>query len=150
MTDFNIYEKQLASSMLDVVTGEPDLWLADVSGLWLDRPALQPWQALFLAPSLPPSPTQGSRAPEATLRQQRGMARATEEMAALHWQHHPHLCPLQVPKIMRCIHENLACIHMQSARQSVEALLLLMANKCPGEVVITLLKIAPRGDRYWP
>ena len=71
-------------------------------------------------------------------------------MAALQWQHHPHLCPLQVPKIMSCIYENWEYVTMESGQRSMESLLLLMANQCPGDVVTTLLKIAPRGDRYRP
>ncbi|XP_040434739.1 uncharacterized protein LOC121080667 [Falco naumanni] len=35
---------------------------------------------------------------------------------------------------------------MESGQRSMESLLLLMANQCPGDVVTTLLKIAPRGD----
>ncbi|KFP63113.1 Maestro heat-like repeat-containing protein family member 7, partial [Cariama cristata] len=80
MRDLNVYEKQLASSMMDVVTGDPDFWLTDV------------------------------------------------------------------PKIMSCIHQNLQYINTAAARHSLDSLLLLMANKCSGEVVMTLLKIAPRGD----
>ncbi|KAK2546009.1 hypothetical protein Q9966_000490 [Columba livia] len=59
---------------------------------------------------------------------------------------HPELWLADVPKIMTCIHQNLECINMDSARQSMESLLLLMAEENPGEVVRTLLKIAPPGD----
>ncbi|KAK2519868.1 hypothetical protein Q9233_011656, partial [Columba guinea] len=59
---------------------------------------------------------------------------------------HPELWLADVPKITTCIHQNLECINMDSARQSVESLLLLMAEENPGEVVRTLLKIAPPGD----
>lgn len=78
------------------------------------------------------------------------MGRTAEKMAALQWQRHPHLCPLQVPKITSCIHRNLESINTTAARQSVESLIVEMADKCPGEVVSTLLTIAPPGDRYWP
>nr|XP_021138622.1 maestro heat-like repeat-containing protein family member 7 [Columba livia] len=59
---------------------------------------------------------------------------------------HPELWLADVPKITTCIHQNLECINMDSARQSMESLLLLMAEENPGEVVRTLLKIAPPGD----
>ena len=78
------------------------------------------------------------------------MARAAEEMAALQWQHHPHLCPLQVPKIMTCIHKNLERINMKSAQQSMESLLPLLTDQDPMEVVLSLLKFSPPGNRYWP
>ena len=78
------------------------------------------------------------------------MGRAAEEMAALQWQHHPHLCPLQVPKIMKCMHENLECINRESARQSVQSLLLLLTDQYTTQVVVSLLKFSPPGDRYWP
>lgn len=78
------------------------------------------------------------------------MGRAAEEMAALQCQHHPHLCPLQVPKITSCIHKNLGCINTESARQSVESLLLLMTDRYPIQVVTSLLKLSPSADRYWP
>ncbi|KFZ56209.1 Maestro heat-like repeat-containing protein family member 7, partial [Antrostomus carolinensis] len=51
-----------------------------------------------------------------------------------------------VPKITECIHHNQQCISTAPARQSMESLLLLMTNRCPGEVVMTLLKITPPGD----
>ncbi|XP_064894280.1 uncharacterized protein LOC135575982 isoform X2 [Columba livia] len=52
-----------------------------------------------------------------------------------------------LPKIMRCIHKNLDSINTAPARQSVESLLLLMADRRPGKVLTTLLRIAPPGDR---
>ncbi|XP_064903904.1 uncharacterized protein LOC135577713 [Columba livia] len=55
-----------------------------------------------------------------------------------------------LPKIMRCIHKNLDGINTAPARQSVASLLLLMADRRPGKVLTTLLRIAPPGDRYWP
>ncbi|XP_064901348.1 uncharacterized protein LOC135577248 [Columba livia] len=67
-------------------------------------------------------------------------------MAALQWLRHPHLCPLQVPKITSCIHKTLGCIKSVPARQSVESLMVSMADKCPQEVVTTLLQVAPGGD----
>ena len=56
MRDSSVFDKEAARNMLDLVMRNPDFWLADVSGLWLDGPALEPWQALFLPPSLPPNP----------------------------------------------------------------------------------------------
>ena len=54
MRDSSIYEKEAASNTLDGIMRDPDFWLADVSGLWLDCPALEPCQALFsLHASLP-------------------------------------------------------------------------------------------------
>ncbi|KAK2514661.1 hypothetical protein Q9233_014817 [Columba guinea] len=52
-----------------------------------------------------------------------------------------------LPKIMRCIHKNLDSINTAPARQSVASLLLLMADRRPGKVLTTLLRIAPPGDR---
>lgn len=40
--------------MLDEAMNDPDSWLADVSGLWLDCPAREPCQGLFFPPSLSP------------------------------------------------------------------------------------------------
>ncbi|KAK2521515.1 hypothetical protein Q9233_010759 [Columba guinea] len=54
---------------------------------------------------------------------------------------------VDVPKITSCIHRNLESINTTPARQSVESLIVEMADKCPGEVVSTLLTIAPPGDR---
>ncbi|KAK2511281.1 hypothetical protein Q9966_016672 [Columba livia] len=51
-----------------------------------------------------------------------------------------------LPKIMRCIHKNLDGINTAPARQSVASLLLLMADRRPGKVLTTLLRIAPPGD----
>lgn len=53
MRDDSILDKEVPSSMLDVIIGDPDFWLADVSALGLDCPDLQPCQALFLPPTLP-------------------------------------------------------------------------------------------------
>ncbi|KAK2516126.1 hypothetical protein Q9966_015174 [Columba livia] len=51
-----------------------------------------------------------------------------------------------LPKIMRGIHKNLDSINTAPARQSVASLLLLMADRRPGKVLTTLLRIAPPGD----
>ncbi|KAK2525017.1 hypothetical protein Q9233_009064, partial [Columba guinea] len=53
---------------------------------------------------------------------------------------------VDVPKITSCIHKALGCINMAPARRSVMSLIVWMADKCPGEVVSTLLTIAPPGD----
>lgn len=53
MRDASILDKQVPSGMLDVAMKDPDFWLTDVSALELDCPDLQPYQALFLPPSLP-------------------------------------------------------------------------------------------------
>nr|XP_021138134.1 uncharacterized protein LOC110356050 [Columba livia] len=53
---------------------------------------------------------------------------------------------VDVPKIMSLIHKPLGCINTAPARRSVESLIVQMADKCPGEVVSTLLTIAPPGD----
>ncbi|KAM6048645.1 uncharacterized protein LJ206_017664 isoform 2-T2 [Theristicus caerulescens] len=52
----------------------------------------------------------------------------------------------EVPSIMRCIYENMECIRMASAWQSLDLLLLLMTDQCPGEVVTSLLKLSPSCD----
>ena len=78
------------------------------------------------------------------------MGRAAEEAAALQWQHHPQLCLLQVPKIMRCIQDNLEHINMESARQDVESLLLLLTERYLTTVLKSLLQVSSPGDRYWP
>ncbi|KAK4806336.1 hypothetical protein QYF61_017205 [Mycteria americana] len=51
-----------------------------------------------------------------------------------------------VPKIMKCIHKNLECINRESARQSVQSLLLLLTNRYATQVVVSLLKFSPPGD----
>ncbi|KAK2512577.1 hypothetical protein Q9966_016355 [Columba livia] len=53
---------------------------------------------------------------------------------------------VDVPKITSCIHKALQCINTAPARRSVMSLIVWMADKCPGEVVSTLLTIAPPGD----
>ncbi|KAK2524825.1 hypothetical protein Q9233_009144 [Columba guinea] len=53
---------------------------------------------------------------------------------------------VDVPKITSYIHKALGCINMAPARRSVMSLIVWMADKCPGEVVSTLLTIAPPGD----
>ncbi|XP_071658789.1 maestro heat-like repeat-containing protein family member 7 [Patagioenas fasciata] len=62
----------------------------------------------------------------------------------------PDLWLVDVPKITSCIHKTLGCIKTVPARQSVESLMVPMADKCPQEVVTTLLQVAPGGDRYCP
>ncbi|KAM6042948.1 maestro heat-like repeat-containing protein family member 7 [Theristicus caerulescens] len=52
----------------------------------------------------------------------------------------------EVPSIVRCIYENMACICMASARHRLDLLLLLMTDQCPGEVVTSLLKLSPSCD----
>jgi len=76
------------------------------------------------------------------------MGRAAEDVAALQWQYHPHLCPLQVPKVMRCIHKNMECMNTESAQQSVESLVHLLPNQYPDEVLMGLLRFSPPGDKY--
>ena len=78
------------------------------------------------------------------------MGRAAEEMAALQWQHHPHLCPLQVPSIVGCIHESLEYTSTVSARVSLDALLILLACEYPRELVFSMLIRVPLCDRYQP
>ncbi|KAK2521115.1 hypothetical protein Q9233_011105 [Columba guinea] len=80
MTDSSTFDKEAARNVLDMVRGNPDLWLVDV------------------------------------------------------------------PKITSCIHKTLGCIKSVPARQSVESLMVSMADKCPQEVVTTLLQVAPGGD----
>ncbi|KAK2511885.1 hypothetical protein Q9966_016533 [Columba livia] len=53
---------------------------------------------------------------------------------------------VDVPKITSCIYKTLERINTAPARQSVESLIVPLADKCPGEVVSTLLTIAPPGD----
>ncbi|KAK2524993.1 hypothetical protein Q9233_009040 [Columba guinea] len=53
---------------------------------------------------------------------------------------------VDVPKITSCIHKALGCINTAPARRSLMSLIVWMADKCPGEVVSTLLTIAPPGD----
>ncbi|KAK4805597.1 hypothetical protein QYF61_016447 [Mycteria americana] len=151
LTADDIYDRQMGSNVLDMAMRDPPSWLTDVSALWLDCPAREPCQALFFPPSLTPL----SGAPEAISGQQRGMGRAAVSvaawaMAALQWQHPPHPCPLQVPKIMRSIHINVERIRTEPARHSLVALLLLLTKRCPREAVRSLLKISPTCDRYWP
>ncbi|KFQ93902.1 Maestro heat-like repeat-containing protein family member 7, partial [Nipponia nippon] len=59
---------------------------------------------------------------------------------------HPDFWLADVPKIMSCIHRNLECIDMESVRQSVESLLVLLTNQSPTQVVISLVKFSPPGD----
>ncbi|XP_030366475.1 uncharacterized protein LOC115618744 isoform X2 [Strigops habroptila] len=51
-----------------------------------------------------------------------------------------------VPKIMRYIYENLECIKVESARQSVMSLLLVLSTCYPTLVVVNLLKLSSPGD----
>ena len=75
---------------------------------------------------------------------------AAEEMAARQWQHHPHLCPLQVPGIVRCIHESLAYTTTVSAWESLDALLIVLACEYPRELAFSMLIHVPLRDRYQP
>ncbi|XP_064532508.1 uncharacterized protein LOC135424812 [Pseudopipra pipra] len=119
--DASILDQQVPSSLLDVALEEPDVWLTDVT-----------W------------------APQATSRQQRGMGRATEHMAALRGQCHPHLYSLQGPKIVTSILESLPYCSTQAAWEKVESLLRLMTNLYPTTVVILLCKAALQGDSTAP
>ena len=65
MTDASISDKEGASSMLDEAMKDPNFWLTDVSGLWLDCPAHEPFQGLFFPPSIPSSLPAGLRRDEA-------------------------------------------------------------------------------------
>lgn len=78
------------------------------------------------------------------------MGRAAVDKAALQWQCHRHLYPLQVPKIVNSILENLPCITTESGCRKVESLFLLMTNEYASAVVIGLCETAFQGDRYWP
>lgn len=78
------------------------------------------------------------------------MGRAAEDMAALQWQDHPHLYPLQVPKVVNSILENLPCITTESGCRKVESLFLRLTNEYTSAVVIGLCEAALQGDRYWP
>ncbi|KAK2513630.1 hypothetical protein Q9966_016087 [Columba livia] len=53
---------------------------------------------------------------------------------------------VDVPRITSSIYKTLERINTAPARQSVESLIVPLADKCPGEVVSTLLTIAPPGD----
>lgn len=78
------------------------------------------------------------------------MEGAAEDIAALQWQHHSHLCPLQVQKILTCIYDSVQGIQKLAIQHCFDSLLMKMADEYPEEVVTTLLNIAPQGDRYWP
>lgn len=149
LTADDIYDRQMGSSVLAMAMREPASWLTDVSALWLDCPAHEPCQALFLLPSL----TQLAQAPEAIPGSREGWEGQQFQwsaLAVLQWQHHPHLCPLQVPKIVRSIHKNVECTCMEPARHSLDSFLLLLTEWRPREVVRSLMKISPACDRYWP
>lgn len=73
---------------------------------------------------------------------------AAEEMAAVWWQHHPHSCALQVPIIMSCIYTNVQHISAASARDSLDLLLLSMAEQYPTEMIVSLVDISPSCERY--
>lgn len=60
------------------------------------------------------------------------------------------MCHIQVPKIMRYIHKNMECVSTEPAQHSLDSLLLLLTERCPREVVRSLLEISPTCDRYWP
>ncbi|KAK2511277.1 hypothetical protein Q9966_016674 [Columba livia] len=120
MRDSSIFDKKRATDLLDMVMEFPDFWLADVSGQWMNL-----------------KPHEGGREEwEGQLRKWLHSVTAPSS---------PYL--LQLPKIMRCIHKNLDSINTAPARQSVASLLLLMADRRPGKVLTTLLRIAPPGDR---
>ncbi|KAK2517678.1 hypothetical protein Q9233_012934 [Columba guinea] len=51
-----------------------------------------------------------------------------------------------VPKLMRYIHKNMECVSTEPARHSLASLLLLLTERCPREVVRSLLEISPTCD----
>ncbi|XP_014814187.1 PREDICTED: uncharacterized protein LOC106897821 [Calidris pugnax] len=53
---------------------------------------------------------------------------------------------VDVPKIMSCIRENLERINMESARQSMESLLLALTHLDPSKVFLSLLKFSATRD----
>ncbi|KAM9239547.1 maestro heat-like repeat-containing protein family member 7 isoform 2-T5 [Leptosomus discolor] len=53
---------------------------------------------------------------------------------------------VDVPQLMKCIHKNLKHINRESARQSLQPLLLLLADRYPMQVVVSLLKLSPPED----
>ncbi|XP_032533092.1 uncharacterized protein LOC116781540 [Chiroxiphia lanceolata] len=63
---------------------------------------------------------------------------------------HPHLYPLQAPKIVSCILESLPYCSTQAAWEKAESLLRLMTNLYPTTVVILLCKAALQGDSTAP
>lgn len=44
----------IGTAILWMLMDNPCFFLTNVSGLWLDCPALQPFKVLFLSPALPP------------------------------------------------------------------------------------------------
>lgn len=82
MTETTVFDKMVAGHILEVARRDPGFWLTDVIGLWLIALPFSPIrQCSSVHPFLPK--TQVSQAPEATLRQLRGMERAAEDIAAL-------------------------------------------------------------------
>lgn len=75
------------------------------------------------------------------------MGRAAEDMAPVAAPPSP--VSLQVPNIVSHIYHTGLVMDTQ-VQHSLHSLLLLMADKSPGQVVTTLLQIAPQGERYWP
>ena len=137
MTADDVHDRQMGSDVVDMAVRAPASWMSDVSAPWLDCPSVSRCvkSCSSLLPKLGslghPKPCKGSR-------------------QGWEGQHHPHLCPLQVPKILRCIYKNVEQIRTEPARRSLDSLLLLLIRWSPREVVRTLLDISPACDRYRP
>ncbi|KQK74771.1 hypothetical protein AAES_153163 [Amazona aestiva] len=57
---------------------------------------------------------------------------------------------VKVPRIMRCIQENLEAITMEPARQSLRSLLAVLSAQRPALVAVSLVKFSAPQDRYQP
>eukprot|EP00075_Anas_platyrhynchos_P022468 XP_027311721.1 uncharacterized protein LOC113843464 isoform X1 [Anas platyrhynchos] len=120
-----------AEFMVDIAVEDPATWLMDVSSLWLDCPALEPFHRSLILPRIPSSWAAVSVVPG--------------QLAAVQWQLHslPHL--LQVPKILRFIHESLSNCR-DSDHQKLFSVLSTMANQFPREVLLSILTDLPTLD----
>ncbi|XP_040399776.1 uncharacterized protein LOC121063421 isoform X2 [Cygnus olor] len=128
-------KKQWAKFMLEVAVRDSASWLMEVSSPWLDCPALEPFQALLTSCLAYPA----------------AISVAAGQLAAVQWQLHSLLCPLQVQKILRFLHENLKKSNSTSLlRQSFFLVLRALTNQFPREALINVLTSLPSLDRYQP
>lgn len=76
---------------------------------------------------------------------------AAGQLAAVQRQPHSLLCPFQVEKILRFLHENLKRSDSTSLlRQSFFLVLKALTNQFPREALISVLSDLPPLDRYHP
>nr|XP_047912273.1 uncharacterized protein LOC125181520 isoform X4 [Anser cygnoides] len=125
-------KNQWAKFMVEVAVRDSASWLMEVSSPWLDCPAPEPFQALLTSCLAHPA----------------AISAAAGQLAAVQWQLHSLLCPLQVQKILRFLHENLKKSNSTSLlRQSFFLVLKALTNQFPREALRSVLTSLPSLDR---